>query len=188
MEAAAEFEAVPQPAIQSEPIGFEKFDPRSVPFERVGWGIFLGIVVFAAAVTLGPIALGGIGKQFFITGACFLTACGLITFMLFWMPRRDYEAKRLRLDDLGIEYHHGVFFKHRHLIPRSRIQHTDVSQGPLQRRFGLATLRLHTAGTTNATVSMEGLSHDRAVELRDRLSPDEHKRNIPKEAGDAAAL
>jgi membrane protein YdbS with pleckstrin-like domain len=89
--------------------------------------------------------------------------------MLLWMPRRDYLAKKLRLDQLGIEIHSGVFWKRRQYVPRSRIQHTDVSQGPLQRRFELGAMTLHTAGTHNATIRIDGLSHTRANELRDQL-------------------
>ena len=54
-------------------------------------------------------------------------------------------------------------------VPKSRVQHTDVSQGPLQRRFGLATLVLHTAGTQHAAVSLSGLSHEAALQIRDYL-------------------
>ena len=49
------------------------------------------------------------------------------------------------------------------------MQHTDVSQGPLERRFGLATLVVHTAGTAHASVELPGLQHAVAIEVRDFL-------------------
>jgi len=54
-------------------------------------------------------------------------------------------------------------------VPRSRIQHTDVSQGPLQRPFGLATLTVHTAGTQFAAVPLSGLAKEVAEAIRDQL-------------------
>ena len=54
-------------------------------------------------------------------------------------------------------------------VPRSRIQHTDVSQGPVQRRYGIATLRVHTAGTENASVELGGLEHGVARLVREFL-------------------
>ena len=54
-------------------------------------------------------------------------------------------------------------------MPRSRIQHTDVTQGPYERRFGLATLVVYTAGTENASITIEGLSHETALAVRDAL-------------------
>ena len=44
-------------------------------------------------------------------------------------------------------------------VPRSRVQHTDVSQGPVERRFGLGTLVIYTAGTDYARVDLAGLDH-----------------------------
>ena len=44
-------------------------------------------------------------------------------------------------------------------VPRSRVQHTDVSQGPLERNHGLGTLVVYTAGTDHAKVELGGLDH-----------------------------
>ena len=56
-------------------------------------------------------------------------------------------------------------------IPRSRVQHTDVSQGPLERRFGLGTLVIYTAGTEHSRISLSGLDYDVASRVRDHLLP-----------------
>ena len=56
-------------------------------------------------------------------------------------------------------------------VPRSRVQHTDVSQGPLERRFGLGTLVVYTAGTDHARVSLGGLAHAHALRIREQLLP-----------------
>ena len=60
-------------------------------------------------------------------------------------------------------------WRHHISVPRSRIQHTDVTQGPYERRFGLATLVIYTAGTEHAAIPIEGLSHDTALAFRDAL-------------------
>jgi membrane protein YdbS with pleckstrin-like domain len=51
------------------------------------------------------------------------------------------------------------------------VQHIDVAQGPLERRYGLATLSIYTAGTEYARVDLPGLTYARAVDIRDRLLP-----------------
>jgi membrane protein YdbS with pleckstrin-like domain len=56
-------------------------------------------------------------------------------------------------------------------VPRSRLQHTDVSQGPLERRYGLGTLVLYTAGTDHARIDLAGLEHGVALRLRQHLLP-----------------
>ena len=75
----------------------------------------------------------------------------------------------MRLDADGLEYEHGWLWRHHISVPRSRIQHTDVTQGPYERRFGLATLVVYTAGTEHASIPIEGLSHETALAFRDAL-------------------
>ena len=87
-------------------------------------------------------------------------------------PARSYQHLRYRAEADGIEIRHGVYWREVTRVPRSRIQHTDVSQGPLERRYGLGTLVLYTAGTTHARVALPGLAKERAVALRDRLRPE----------------
>jgi membrane protein YdbS with pleckstrin-like domain len=63
----------------------------------------------------------------------------------------------------------GYVWWHRIFVPRERIQHTDVVQGPLMRRFNLATLVINTAGTHEHSISIEGLDFQRAEQLRASL-------------------
>jgi hypothetical protein len=77
------------------------------------------------------------------------------------------------VDAGGIEIREGVVWRAVTNVPRSRVQHTDVSQGPLERRFGIGTLVIHTAGTDSAVVSLRGLTHESALAIRDHLLPRE---------------
>ena len=63
----------------------------------------------------------------------------------------------------------GVVWRSVVTVPRSRVQHTDVAQGPLQRVFGIATLIVYTAGTEHAFVSLRGLAPETANAIRDFL-------------------
>lgn len=47
---------------------------------------------------------------------------------------------------------------------------TGFRQGPLERRFGLATLVVNTGGTHEPSISLSGLTLARAEELREQLS------------------
>ena len=72
-----------------------------------------------------------------------------------------------REDELLIT--HGVMFRELVVVPYGRMQFVDVTAGPLERAFGLATVELHTATpATDATIP--GLTPDEAARLRDRLS------------------
>ena len=80
-----------------------------------------------------------------------------------------YRHVRYRLDAHGVTIRRGVVWRTVTSVPTSRVQHTDVSRGPLERYFDLATLVVHTAGTRDASVSLSGLGHRAALALRDRL-------------------
>ncbi|MEZ2121599.1 MULTISPECIES: PH domain-containing protein [unclassified Corynebacterium] len=55
------------------------------------------------------------------------------------------------------------------VVPYGRVQFVDVSSGPVQRRFGLKTLTLHTASSTSDS-EIPGLDSATADALRDRLA------------------
>jgi hypothetical protein len=72
-----------------------------------------------------------------------------------------------REDDLIVR--RGLLFRQVTVVPYGRMQLIDVSAGPIDRLFGLATVQLHTAAaTTDARIP--GLSQEEAERLRDRLA------------------
>ena len=74
-----------------------------------------------------------------------------------------------RLEERVLMMRRGLWWQTVQLLPLSRIQHVDLTRGPLERRFGLATLVLHTAGTHAAHIPLPGLSVDDAEGLRAHL-------------------
>jgi hypothetical protein len=72
-----------------------------------------------------------------------------------------------REDDLLVR--RGVMFARLSVVPYGRMQFIDVTAGPLERTFGLATVRLHTAAAaTDARIP--GLEREEAARLRDSLA------------------
>jgi membrane protein YdbS with pleckstrin-like domain len=96
-----------------------------------------------------------------------IVAAGL-TLSWVW-PEAYYRRLRFGIDATGIAIERGILWQSRIAVPRVRIQHTDVSQGPLQRRFGVGTLKLYTAGSRYTKIELSGLAHAEALALRDAL-------------------
>jgi hypothetical protein len=72
-----------------------------------------------------------------------------------------------REDDLIIT--RGLLFRRVSVVPYGRMQFIDVTAGPIDRAFGLATVQLHTAAAaTDARIP--GLLRADADALRDRLA------------------
>ena len=87
-----------------------------------------------------------------------------------WMARKQYRYTRWKLDDDGFALRRGNLWRSETRVPASRVQHLDLKHGPLERRYRLATLVVHTAGTRDSAVSVTGLDEDDAARLRDRLA------------------
>ena len=94
---------------------------------------------------------------------------GLLAFRALAWPPIAHRHMSWSLSPLSIHLSHGVIWRTTTSVPRSRVQHTDVGQGPLQRRFGIATLSIHTAGSDMAQVNLSGLEHGDAIAVRDYL-------------------
>lgn len=112
----------------------------------------------------------GLVARFGVSGlfAPLLIVAAGATLVWVW-PEAYFRRLRFGIDATGIAIERGIFWRSRIAIPRTRIQHTDVSQGPLQRRFGVGTLKLYTAGSRYTKIELPGLSHPQALALRDAL-------------------
>ena len=72
-----------------------------------------------------------------------------------------------RGDDLIVN--RGLMFRRLSVVPYGRMQFIDVTAGPIDRLFGLATVQLHTAAAaTDARIP--GLRREDAYAMRDRLT------------------
>ena len=153
---------------------FRSLDPRAIGLERLeGWiatacvsaGSLFGILIFVI-VSESPAWAAALLSVLWL-----LLTLGLIWHTLQW-PELSYKHTSYKIDALGIEIRRGVIWRTVVNIPRSRVQHIDVSQGPLERRFGLGTLAIYTAGTAHSMVALQGLEHTTALAVRDHLLPE----------------
>ena len=100
---------------------------------------------------------------------------GVWTFytLLFFYIGAAYRHFSYAMNEHGLYINRGVFWRKKIVVPRNRVQHTDVTQGPLERKFELSELIVHTAGTRNASVRLPGILFKDAEILRESLSFEE---------------
>jgi uncharacterized protein len=82
----------------------------------------------------------------------------------FSWPWRGYA---MRTHD--IVYRSGWIFRRLQVCPFNRIQNCSLSRGPLDRRYGVATLILYTAGSDGADLRLPGLPYEKAESIREFL-------------------
>lgn len=98
---------------------------------------------------------------------CWLAAGALLGARIAW---RRMRRTWWRLDHSGLGLRRDLWWQRDTRVPTSRVQHLDVRRGPLQRRFRLATLVVHTAGSRFSAVVLDGLDEADAEHLRDTLA------------------
>lgn len=149
----------------------QRLDPRSVPCERIGGWIRSAVLSVLGAAGLVFYWTGSdprFVRLLFLVGLLgLLVAASVLATVI--LPRLAYQHASWRLFPLVLEIRRGVVFRHQIHVPRARVQHTDVERGPIERRFGLATLVVHTAGHDDSEIRLAGLEHGVALALRDRL-------------------
>jgi uncharacterized protein len=156
--------------IQASGADYYPLDPRFIPLSKL-----IGLIITGVVAVIGVVALGvfwfasGFTWIWWVAAAAFVLILGMLLWLSFFWPQIEHRHYFWRLDETGLEIVRGVYWRHRISVPIARLQHADISQGPIQRQFGLAKLTVHTAGTSNASVEIDGLAYETATWLRDQL-------------------
>lgn len=84
-------------------------------------------------------------------------------------PARRFRAWGYGLVGDELRVASGLWTRTETHVPLARVQHVDVSQGPVERAFRVCRLILHTAGTANSVVVLPGLARGTAEAIRDQV-------------------
>ncbi|MGW1838812.1 PH domain-containing protein [Streptomyces sp. NPDC002067] len=95
-----------------------------------------------------------------------LTIAALVHTVL--MPRVRYAVHAWELGERAVYASDGWYRQRRRIAPLSRVQTVDTVRGPLERRFGLATVTVTTASTAG-DIRIRGLSDAAADALSRRI-------------------
>lgn len=145
--------------------GMIPLHPDMLKVMRIRATLYIAVPTLAAAVAGLVFLPGTLVPPLAPAGA--LALYGLVSTLLL-APRR-YRAWGYAEGEDELAVRRGIWVRTRTIVPFGRVQHIDLSQGPIERRYGLATLILHTAGTRGATVVLPGLAQDQAEQMRDRI-------------------
>ncbi|MBQ1073392.1 PH domain-containing protein [Micromonospora sp. C31] len=145
--------------------------PDTVRWQSVSSDL-IWVELIRLAMVLIVLALG-LGVGWAVSGSGFFgAAVGVV--LLFGVLRSVAIVRAVRAwgyaereDDLLVR--HGLLVRRLSIVPYSRMQFVDVSAGPLERAFGLATVQLHTAAAAS-DARVPGLRPAEASRLRDRLT------------------
>src|SRR5690625_2300962 len=148
----------------------DPFSPREVEFRSVSTGLITARLITAGIVLLPPL-IAGILIAVLVTPWLWLPVAVLaaIGLWLLWLIPRQIRVMGYAERDEDLFIRKGILFRQLTVVPYGRMQFVEVEAGPLLRRCGIATVKLHTASaTTDATIPP--LPPAEAERLRDRLT------------------
>lgn len=120
---------------------------------------FFALLIFGGAVALTLI----FDWPSWIIGIAILAFALYAYLFIMLLPTLRWRRWRYEVRENEIELQHGVFIIKRTLVPMIRVQHVDTQQGPILRKYQLATITVSTAATVHEIPALEV---DEAEELR----------------------
>ena len=149
---------------------WQQLDPSSVTASRIVNCITSAVVLVGSVIgALAAIFTGLPAPWPWLLPVILVVANLLLLWLAIFWPAIEHRHVKWSVGQVGVQIKKGVFWKHQIAIPWARVQHADVSQGPLARQFSIGNLTIHTAGTKHASINIEGLNHAVAIELRDEV-------------------
>jgi len=155
--------------IDPDGISWIRVSPKYISVQLIGWGISALISLAVASAPL-MLMLTGVWAGFPAWLAWALSGATLLANL--WaavLIPRQVRAIGYAERDEDLLIRRGIFFQRVMVVPYGRMQYVDVAVGPLERAFGLASVKLHTASPqTNAAIP--GVPAAEAARLREQLS------------------
>jgi membrane protein YdbS with pleckstrin-like domain len=142
----------------------EQFVPLDGNFLRsklVADGIFAVLVVAGTAMVAAGLSQTG-GPVWLPMAAGGLLFLMIVVVAVLQTVAVNHLGYLVREHDLT--FRQGVISRVTQTIPYNRVQHVGIDRGPVERIFGLATLRLRSAG---GVIGIEGLAFDDANRLKE---------------------
>lgn len=136
---------------------------RSV--EMTSTSIFFGLLL------MGLLIFYLLGMEKSIASFALIMGSWTLVFALFiYLAWLGWSRAGYALREHDILYRRGVYFHTETAIPFNRMQHCEITRGPIERAFDLATLKVYTAGTSGGDLAIEGLPVEEAQRIKEFIT------------------
>ena len=144
-----------------DPVTWRRVSPRLITVELISRAVW--VLVMLAGLLVGLVLNGH-----------WLWTAGMAAVVLVAIWRSIVTVRAVRAWGYAEREHdllvrHGLVIRRLSIVPYARMQYVDVTAGPLERAFKLATVQLHTAAAAS-DARVPGLPPEEASRLRDRLT------------------
>jgi len=133
--------------------------PKIAAFESfVGWGL-ITIAFFLVDLLVEKIPIHVVAVPILFGVSVLSGVFGYYSAKVCGYHNRNFE----------LLYKQGIWWRKQTALSYSRVQHIDISNGPLERKYGMATIKFFTAGGSASDLRIPGLANDIAAALRNEI-------------------
>ena len=140
----------------------QRLPPEALKVRYTGNAIWVGMLALLALFTLMPLLPGG-QKLWLVAVFSGIAALAFATRRLI---RMRFEREGFALRAYDIIHQRGYWWMTNTAVPFARVQHVEIEQGPVAKRFGLCTLRIYTAGGGSGDLSIAGIALEDAHRIK----------------------
>jgi membrane protein YdbS with pleckstrin-like domain len=145
------------------------FQPLEKNYLKVSRIVFL---ISGATILIIGIAAFYFIKPIQLPVAIYSAAGAFILFsILGWLSESiSYNYSGYAMRERDILFRHGWIIRKTRAVPLKRIQHVSVQSGPIERKFGLASISIFTAGSEAADFTINGITEQKAQQIKEWIS------------------
>ena len=146
--------------------GYRRLEPESK--KSMYLGNIIGIIISAIVIlAVAHYCEPWVGDHYGLVRTLLYVLLAVIIVYAVAEPEITYRRYRYRMDDDKIEVRRGIIYISHVMVPIERVHQVDVSEGPINRMYGLANVNITTAG---GVVTIEYLKEDVAESIASKLN------------------
>lgn len=146
----------------SADIAFVELERSYFKVSLIGSALFSAIFFIPATVLTVQNVFPGYNYIFFLIAT-------VIAIFIIFMTIKGFKHKGYALRWHDVIYKSGYIWRSQTVVPFNRIQHCEVDQGPIERIYGLASLKIFTAGGSSSDIEIPGLQPSSANSIKDYI-------------------
>ena len=151
-----------------EDVSFLPLEKEFLLVERISVLISMGIFLVIGLTVF--YLVDGLRQPIFM-----MMASLLFLFLFLWTfisKTLNYKFSGFALRERDLIFKSGWLYRKVRVVVRNRIQHVSVQSGPLERKFGLSSVSIFTAGSSEADFTIKGITQQTALGIKDWVSKD----------------
>lgn len=147
-------------------VQLEPLEAAYLTTQRIAVGLGTLCIIIAAAIFYFFVDKASENPALYISFGGLM----LVMLMLYIGNLVSFRKKGYALREKDVLYRSGWLVQRTRILPLNRVQHVSVQSGPIERRFGLGSVSLYTAGSENADFSIKGLKEEKAHQIKEWIT------------------